>query len=317
MAIDIVTGEQVSRGPTAVTEAHDVSNWWRIILLIIVIIIIIILWWIFTNPQAVKDTGIITTNNDCYMLLWKDFFTEGTPDQEPSGGRNRNPPFVQNNDKYVSSKKIPKDEKPPTDIIKRPLVENWSAQKLAPQTTGTGQINFYSDNIANSQIIKDQLHIRLLNTDAGPTSARLVTRLAFKEGFFAIRAKLPKGPGLWPSILMLPFKNVGMNIVGNQRLTDEFNPYLQEEVLFKEQNPWPSCGEIDIVETFGNDPIWYGTLFFGGSTVVSKMEHTRITKHIYGPRINSKVEQQIFQAPPFPCNGLIKLDLSLCHIFGV
>ena len=61
------------------------------------------------------------------------------------------------------------------------------------------------------------------------TSTRLVTmdKQAFKFGRIDIRAKLPKGQGIWPAFWMLGsnFKTAG----------------------------WPSCGEIDIMEFLGHD----------------------------------------------------------------
>jgi len=63
------------------------------------------------------------------------------------------------------------------------------------------------------------------------TSARLVTRglFEFRYGKVEVRAKLPTGRGAWPAIWTL-----GANIgeVG-----------------------WPSCGEIDIMENVGFDPL--------------------------------------------------------------
>jgi hypothetical protein len=61
------------------------------------------------------------------------------------------------------------------------------------------------------------------------TSTRLVTmdKQAFKFGRIDIRAKLPKGQGIWPAFWMLGsnFKTAG----------------------------WPTCGEIDIMEFLGHD----------------------------------------------------------------
>lgn len=61
-------------------------------------------------------------------------------------------------------------------------------------------------------------------------SARLrtVNSFKFKYGRVEIKAKLPKGDWLWPAIWMLPAQNY----------------YGQ----------WPASGEIDIVESRGNDP---------------------------------------------------------------
>jgi len=61
-------------------------------------------------------------------------------------------------------------------------------------------------------------------------SARLrsVNSFAFQYGRVEVRAKLPKGDWLWPAIWMLP----------------KYNEY----------GNWPASGEIDIVESRGNDP---------------------------------------------------------------
>jgi beta-glucanase (GH16 family) len=69
------------------------------------------------------------------------------------------------------------------------------------------------------------------------TSARLTTQelRSFTHGRLAIRAKMPVGQGLWPA-----FWALGTNIgsVG-----------------------WPACGEIDVVEQLGKDPLTtYGTI---------------------------------------------------------
>ncbi len=69
------------------------------------------------------------------------------------------------------------------------------------------------------------------------TSARLSTsgKKYFQFGKIEVRAKLPKGSGTWPAVWML-----GNNI---------------------NSTPWPSCGEIDIMEHVGyeKDSI-YGTI---------------------------------------------------------
>lgn len=87
------------------------------------------------------------------------------------------------------------------------------------------------------------------------TSSRLTTqdKFDFRFGRIDIRAKLPKGQGMWPALWMLGdnFSTVG----------------------------WPRCGEIDIMEIVGGgegrDDVTYGTIHwddngstasFGGST---------------------------------------------------
>lgn len=61
-------------------------------------------------------------------------------------------------------------------------------------------------------------------------SARLrtVDSFAFKYGRVEVTAKLPKGDWIWPAIWFLP----------------KYNEY----------GPWPASGEIDLVESRGNDP---------------------------------------------------------------
>lgn len=59
-------------------------------------------------------------------------------------------------------------------------------------------------------------------------------------GRFEIRAKLPKGPGIWPAIWMLP--------------TDE------------KYGPWAASGEIDIMELLGHEPHQImGTIHYGAA----------------------------------------------------
>ena len=62
-------------------------------------------------------------------------------------------------------------------------------------------------------------------------------------GRIDIRARLPKGKGIWPALWML-----GTNI---------------------DQNPWPACGELDIMEMVGNDPTKvFGTVHYNNNGYV-------------------------------------------------
>jgi beta-glucanase (GH16 family) len=62
------------------------------------------------------------------------------------------------------------------------------------------------------------------------TSARLKTQAIFEQAYgrFEARIKIPKGQGMWPAFWML-----GADV---------------------EKNPWPKCGEIDIMENIGSEP---------------------------------------------------------------
>jgi beta-glucanase (GH16 family) len=92
------------------------------------------------------------------------------------------------------------------------------------------------------------------------TSSKIVSRgkKVFKYGRVDIRAKLPKGKGIWPALWMLPQNNVF--------------------------GGWPTSGEIDIMEYLGHETNKvYGTLHFGpgpGSTQISR-SHTLSTTNFY------------------------------------
>jgi beta-glucanase (GH16 family) len=90
------------------------------------------------------------------------------------------------------------------------------------------------------------------------TSGRLNTRGKFAPvyGRFEIRAKLPKGKGLWPAHWLYP-----------QNRDWEMETLMAKEVaagrerLIPEERPWYS--EIDIMEFLGHEPdIIYGTLHY-------------------------------------------------------
>ena len=63
------------------------------------------------------------------------------------------------------------------------------------------------------------------------TSARIVTRnnKEFRYGYFEFRAKLPETPGFWPAIWM-----------------------LRHDIYDENGTPWPTGGEIDIIDTSSN-----------------------------------------------------------------
>jgi beta-glucanase (GH16 family) len=111
---------------------------------------------------------------------------------------------------------------------------NWSYE------TGTGQwgwgnneLQYYHEGEKNAVVGDGKLTITAKKESAGGaqyTSARLITRgkKEFQYGRIDIRARLPKGQGLWPALWML-----GSNIGSVS---------------------WPACGEIDIMELVGQRP---------------------------------------------------------------
>jgi beta-glucanase (GH16 family) len=82
------------------------------------------------------------------------------------------------------------------------------------------------------------------------TSTKILTRgkKVFKFGRIDIRAKLPRGKGIWPAFWLLPQNNTF--------------------------GGWPRSGELDLMELVGHEPgKVYGTLHFGpgpGSTQIGK-----------------------------------------------
>lgn len=99
---------------------------------------------------------------------------------------------------------------------------------------GNNELQYYTKaDTLNVKVAKGllQITVRKQNKSSNAyTSARLVTngKSNFKYGKIEIRAKLPKGRGLWPAIWML-----GTNL---------------------KKAGWPTCGEIDIMEHVGFNP---------------------------------------------------------------
>jgi beta-glucanase (GH16 family) len=108
---------------------------------------------------------------------------------------------------------------------------------------GNNELEYYTDRPENASVSNGHLVITARKEDYNGrqyTSARMITKdkRSFLYGRFDIRAKLPKGQGIWPALWML-----GQNV-------DEVG--------------WPKCGEIDIMELLGHAPdTVYGTLHWG------------------------------------------------------
>lgn len=123
----------------------------------------------------------------------------------------------------------------------------WYHQTQLPNGTSwyNGEVQHYTDRLANSYIQDGNLYImakRETFTDQGQTkdftSARLNSKVAFTYGRVEVRAKMPFGVGTWPAIWML-----GKNV-------DEPGGYWQSQFGTV---GWPACGEIDIIEHWGDN----------------------------------------------------------------
>jgi len=108
---------------------------------------------------------------------------------------------------------------------------------------GNNELEWYTDRPENVRIEDGMLIIEARNDnwEGHPyTSTRMKTqdKQTFQFGRIDIRAKLPKGQGIWPALWMLgnDIPDVG----------------------------WPACGEIDIMEIVGHEPdILHGTAHWG------------------------------------------------------
>ena len=135
-----------------------------------------------------------------------------------------------------------------------------------PGSWYNGEIQHYTDRLENAVVEDGVLKIiarRETFTDQGFTkeftSARLNSKFAFQYGRVEIRAKLPTGVGTWPALWML-----GKNI-------DEDGGYW--DILGFGTDPWPDCGEIDIMEHWGDNQDYISSAMhtpssFGGTVNV-------------------------------------------------
>lgn len=157
------------------------------------------------------------------------------------------------------------------DVDGAPNPAIWSYE-IGRGTDGWGnnELQYYTDKPENVIVQNGYLIITAQQEALGGasyTSARLKTQNLFEQkyGRFEARIKLPLGQGLWPAFWML-----GSNI---------------------DQDGWPQCGEIDIMEYLGNSPTKIlGTLHgpdFSGDQSISKTYTLRNSRfdnefHVFG-----------------------------------
>ena len=135
---------------------------------------------------------------------------------------------------------------------------------------GNNELQYYTDRPENI-VVQNGILIFTAREESfegsNYTSARILTKGKFerKYGRFEARIRLPNGKGLWPAFWML-----GADI---------------------DTNPWPACGEIDIMENAGSKPTIisgavHGPGYFGGSPILKEydLENDRVDTgfHIYG-----------------------------------
>lgn len=122
---------------------------------------------------------------------------------------------------------------------------------------GNNELQYYTNTTENAFVSNGKLIIEARQQAFGGsnyTSARMITKnkKVFKYGRIDMRAKMPKGKGIWPALWML-----GNNI-------DAVN--------------WPACGEIDILEYLGHETNKiYGTMHWGANTSSHAMKGSNYT----------------------------------------
>jgi len=155
------------------------------------------------------------------------------------------------------------------------------------QDWANGEIQHYTDRTDNSFVSNGTLKIlakKETYSNAGVTknytSARLNSKFAFTHGKIEIRAKMPFGVGTFPALWML-----GQNIT-------ETGGYW---AATHGTTAWPDCGEIDIIEHWGdnqdfvqsalhNRSSFGGTVNKGGRTI----SNASTEFHIYTLEWSSK-----------------------------
>jgi beta-glucanase (GH16 family) len=165
----------------------------------------------------------------------------------------------------------------------------WFHQTKLPANGSwyNGEVQHYTNRIHNSIVENGNLKItarkETFNNQGFTknfTSARLNSKFAFTYGKVEVRAKLPTGVGTWPAIWTL-----GKNIT-------EDGAYWQTQGFGT--TSWPACGEIDIMEHWGNNqnyvqsalhtPSSYGgTINHGGQSIPTVSSEFHIYTLVWTP----------------------------------
>ena len=124
-------------------------------------------------------------------------------------------------------------------------VEYYTNKPANVSTDGKGKIVISANRISDAQgnaVDMSASATQILNScwECQFTSAKLKTanKLKFKYGRIEARMKVAPGEGTWPAFWM-----------------------LGDDLL--DGNPWPECGEIDIVETRGVEPFLVSAVLHG------------------------------------------------------
>ena len=186
----------------------------------------------------------------------------------------------------------------------------WHHQTQLPNGGSwfNGEVQHYTNLITNSFVNNGFLNIvakKETYTNQGVTkqytSARLNSKFAFTYGRVDIRAKIPTNQGTWPAIWMLSTEN--------------------------QFGPWPSSGEIDIMEHVGRDlnkviSAFHYPVYFGGNAKVAttivpnattefhvyKLEWTPAAMQIF---VDDKLFHTLPNSPSIPYNQNFFMILNI------
>lgn len=121
---------------------------------------------------------------------------------------------------------------------------------------GNNERQYYLEKSIENSVVKNGvlsiIALKKQYKNQNYTSAKLTTynKLSIHYGKVEVMAKLPRGKGNWPAIWMLP------------------------ESYQKKTEPWPLCGEIDVMEHVGNNP-----------NSIHTSLHSELYNHIKGTQV--------------------------------
>lgn len=211
---------------------------------------------------------------------------------------------------FVARKVIWSDE---FNVDGSPDSSKWGYNTGTGDGWGNNELEYYTNRSENVKIENGTLKITAIKENylgSQYTSTRMLTKgkFSFKYGRAEVRAKLPIGGGTWPAFWLL-----GDNIdtVG-----------------------WPACGEIDILESVGNNPnVIHSSLHSPGrsgntpDTKTTTAANSTTEFHIYAAEWSAEsikfyVDDNLFytyknsSTTPFNQKFFIILNLAMGGNFG-
>jgi beta-glucanase (GH16 family) len=139
--------------------------------------------------------------------------------------------------------------------------DKWHNRELQCYTNDISNCYIKDSKLIIKATIHDQEHCKYRSTRINTKDKRM-----WQYGKFEIKAKMPKGRGSWPALWLL-----GHNL--------------------SEENRWPLCGEIDLMEFAGHKPnTIFGSLHSGAynhrkgteRTTTYHLDDPSDTFHVYG-----------------------------------